>query len=119
MSKKKGKIRIRVGKFYNVRDGSEKGHPGFAFNVDYVNGEYDFLITITTYQKGSIPINPTDARVKKSYIKANPFRGTRNDFGNKQYVDMHFDIIALAIGETIKKKKYVFGSHYKKKHRLK
>ena len=118
MSKKKGKTKIKLGKFYNVRDGSPKGHPGYIFNINRQIGEYDAIITETTYKKGLIPIRATDNNVSKSYIKPHPFRGTRNDYGEKVYEDMHFDADAYTKAESVKKKQYIFGSHYKKKHKL-
>ena len=118
MSKNKRNIKLKIGRFYNVRDGSDKGHPGRIFNINYKNGEYDSIVTETTYRKGLIPINPTDNRVKHSYIKPNPFRGTRNDYGNKEYTDMKFDNDALKKSSKVKNKPFVFGHHYKKKYRI-
>ncbi len=117
--KKKRKIKIRIGRFYNVREGSKKGHPGRIFNIDYKDGEYDAIITGTTYKKGMIPITPTDKNVDVSFIRPYPFRGTRNDYGDKEYSDMRFDKDAYKKAERVKKKTYVFGPHYKKKHRKK
>lgn len=119
MSKKKGKPKIRVGKFYNVRDGSEKGHPGYVFNADYENSEYDSIVTGTTYRKGMISIHPTSEMVKDSYIRKHPFKGTRNDYGEEDYSKMSFDKDALIKAQEIKNKKYTFGNHYKKKYRIK
>ena len=119
MAKKKGKNILKNGRFYNVRDGSEKGHPGKIVSIDKKNGEYTAIITETSYNKGLIPIHPTDNRVKKSYLKPFPFLGTRNDFGDKEYEDMVFDNDALIKAEDIKKKPYVFGYHYQKKYKMK
>lgn len=119
MSKKKGKTKLKLGRFYNVRDGSKSGHPGRIYNIDRLNGEYDSTVTETTYKKGFIPISPTDKYVKKSYIKPRPFRGTRNDYGDKEYKDMKFDNDALRKAERVKNKSFVFGHHYKKKHKIK
>ena len=117
--KKRGKPKLKIRKFYNVRDGSKTGHPGRIFNINYETGEYDSIITGTTYNDGYIPINPTDSIVKKSFMKPNPFRGTRSDYGDKEYSDMTFDQEALIKSEKIKKKPYKYGSHYKKKHGIK
>lgn len=119
MSKKKGKIKLKLGHFYNVRDGSKKGHPGRIYNLNSLNGEYDSIITETTYRKGLIPIHQTDDIVKKSYIKPNPFKGTRNVYGDKEYKDMRLDNYSLEKADKIKRNKYIYGSHYKKKHKIK
>ena len=117
MSKRKGKIKLIEGCFYNVRDGSVKGHPGKIHNADYQNGVYDSIVTETTYKKGLIPINPTDNKVKKSYLKPRPFRGTRNDYGDKEYPDMKFDEDAQKKADEIKKKPFEYGTHYKNKNK--
>ena len=121
MSKKKNKHKqkLRIGRFYNVREGSEKGHPGRIFNIDYKEGEYDSIITGTTYKKDMIPIHSTDRCVKKSYLRPKPFRGTRNDYGDKEYIDMHFDNDAFIKANKVKTRLYTFGHHYKKKHKIK
>ena len=117
MSKRKGKIKLFEGHFYNVRDGSPKGHPGRIFNANYKDGIYDSIVTETSYKKGLIPINPTDNRVKKSYLKPRPFRGTRNDYGSKDYIDMKFDSDALKKIENVKNKPFEYGIHYKNKNK--
>ena len=119
MSKKKGKPKLKVGKFYNVRDGSEKGHPGYIFNIDYENGEYDSIVTGTTYRKGMIPIHPTDSIVEHSYIRSNPFKGTRNDYSDSSYSDMIFDKNDLIKVQKAKENSFEYGNHYKKKHNIK
>ena len=119
MSKRKGKIKLKIGRFYNVRDGSDKGHPGKVFNIDYQNGEYDSIVTETTYRKGLISIKPTDEMARKSFIKSRPFKGTRNDYGDKEYSNMQFDENAYLKAEKVKKRFFRFGLHYKKKHRMK
>ena len=42
MSKKKRKhiIKLKVGKFYRVLDGSPTGHPGQIFKIDFGDKEY-------------------------------------------------------------------------------
>lgn len=119
MSKKKGKIKLIEGRFYNVRDGSTKGHPGKVFKADYNNGEYDSVVTGTTRKSGMIPINPTSKGVKKSYIKKRPFRGTRNDYGNEELKNIKFDLDAEKKAEAVKNNPFTYGAHYKKKHRIK
>ena len=119
MSKKKGKIKIVEGSFYNVRDGSQKGHPGKVYNADYVNGEYDSIITGTTKRSGMIEINPTSEKVKRSFIRKRPFRGTRSDYGNEELKNLKFDKDAEQKSELVKKNPFIYGAHYKKKHKLK
>ena len=116
---KRRNIKLQEGKFYNVRDGSVKGHPGLIFKADYVNGEYDAIVTGTTKRSGTIPIHPTSKKVKRSHIRKNPFRGTRNDYGNEELLDIKFDNDAYRKAEIVKKNPYFYGHHYKKKHKIK
>ena len=119
MAKKKGKPKIKTGRFYNVRDGSSKGHPGYVYNSDYQYGEYDSIITGTTRQKGMIPISPTNKTKEKSYLKKRPFKGTRSDYGDDELKGMAFDMDAYEKASKIKNKFYVFGYHYKNKYKKK
>ena len=127
MSKRrKHKIKLTIGKFYRVQDGSPGGHPGQIYNID--QGEKSFYAVVTgsmTFEefqklglrKGYIKLNiPTDNNVDISLVKKRPFVGERDDYGDKEYPDMSFKEIDMEIILQIQKKKNpIFGKYYKRR----
>ena len=126
MSKKKRhKIKLEIGKFYRVLDGSPGGHPGQIFNIDNTDKTFYAVVTGSMtleefkqfgLRKGYIKLStPTDGNVQISLIKKRPFVGDRKDFGEKEYPDMKFDDGDYYIILKVKEANPIFGSHYKKR----
>ena len=127
MSKKKRShtIKLEIGKFYRVLDGSPTGHPGQIYKIDFGNNTFYAIVTgsmtlneflIKGTRKGFIKLNvPTDGNVEISLVKKRPFIGERDDFGEKEYLDMKFDDSDRIILLSVKKRNPVFGKHYKKR----
>ena len=131
MSKKKRKhiIKLEVGKFYRVLDGSPSGHPGQIYKIDF--GENTFYAIITgsmTFEefkklglrKGYIKLKETtDKNVEISLVRKRPFIGERDDFGEKEYIDMSFSEKDAAIIITIQNNNPTYGKYYKKRKQIK
>lgn len=124
--KRKHRIKLTIGKFYRVLDGSPGGHPGqiYGFNKN----ERVFYAVVTgsmTFEefkklglrKGYIKLNcPTDDNVDISLVKKRPFVGERNDYGDKEYLDMSFKEIDMEIIFQIQKKKDpIYGKYYRRR----
>ena len=129
MSKKKRRhyIKLEIGKFYRVQDGSPGGHPGPIFKIDHVENTYFAVITGSMsfeefkkfgLRKGYIKLKfPTDHRVDISLVKKRPFVGERDDYGDKEYSDMSFNEADLKIVLQVQSKKPIEGSYYKKQRK--
>ena len=127
--KRKHKIKLRIGKFYRVLDGSPGGHPGQIFKIDQSDKAFYAILTGSMsfeefsklgIRKGYIKLAcPTDQNVDISLVKKRPFVGDRNDFGEKEYDDMKFSILDFHIILSIQKKNPILGSYYRKRKRLK
>ena len=127
MSKKKRKhlIKLEVGKFYRVLDGSPTGHPGHIYRIDFGQDTFYAIITgsmtIEEFmrsgtRKGFIKLNKsTDNNVEISLVKKRPFIGTRDDFGEKEYLDMKFDKDDRFIILMVQKNNPIYGKNYKKR----
>lgn len=126
MSKKrKHKIKLAIGKFYRVLDGSPGGHPGKIYNIDLDKKTFYAVITGSmTFEefkklglrKGYIKLKcPTDDKVDISLIKKRPFVGDRNDYGEKEYPDMAFNEIDMEIVIQVQKKNPIYGRYYKRR----
>ena len=126
MSKKrKHRIKLKLGGFYRVLDGSPGGHPGQIYDIN--QNEKTFYAVVTgsmTFEefkklglrKGYIRLNyPTDDKVDISLIKKRPFVGDRNDYGDKEYPDMSFKEIDMEIVLRVQKKNPVYGKYYKRR----
>ena len=126
MSKKrKHKIKLTIGKFYRVLDGSPGGHPGKIY--DYDQNEKAFFAVVTGsmsfeefqklgLRKGYIKLNSTtDDNVDISLVKKRPFVGERDDYGDKEYSDMSFKEIDLEIVLQVQKRTPIFGKYYRKR----
>ena len=123
--KRKHKIKLTIGKFYRVLDGSPGGHPGQIYNIN--QNEKTFYAVVTgsmTFEefqklglrKGYFKLNyPTDDKVDISLIKKRPFIGERDDYGDKEYPDMSFNDIDLEIVLQVQKKNPVYGKYYKRR----
>ena len=124
-SKRKHKVRLTIGNFYRVLDGSPGGHPGQIYNIN--QDEKTFYAVVTgsmTFEefqklglrKGYIKLNyPTDDKVDISLVKKRPFVGERDDYGDKEYQDMSFNDIDLEIVLQIQKKNPIYGKYYKRR----
>ena len=131
MSKKKRthKIRLEIGKFYRVLDGSPGGHPGQIYSIDTNDKSFYAVVTGSMsfdefrklgLRKGYIKLTyPTDSNVDISLIKKRPFVGDRDDYGDKEYLDMLFNSVDVKIILEIQKKKPIKGSYYKKRRKIK
>ncbi len=131
MSKKKRShtIKLEIGKFYRVLDGSPTGHPGQIYKIDFGNNTFYAIVTgsmtlneflIKGTRKGFIKLNvPTDGNVEISLVKKRPFIGERDDFGEKEYLDMKFDdsdrIILLSVKREILFSENIIRKGYKRK----
>lgn len=130
MSKKrKNTIVLKIGKFYRVLDGSPGGHPGQIYKID--NEDKCFYAVVTGsmsleefekygLRKGYVKLTyPTDDKVEISLLKKRPFVGDRNDFGNKEYPDMHFSEKDYFIILRVQNNNPILGSYYKKRKKIK
>ena len=127
MSKKKRKhtIKLEIGRFYRVLDGSPGGHPGQIFKIDDEEKLFYAVVTGSMtkeefaqfgIRKGYIKLKvPTDTKVDISLVKKRPFVGTRDDYGEKEYEDMSFDENDFYIVLKIQNNNPIFGSYYKKR----
>ena len=126
MSKRrKHRIKLTIGKFYRVLDGSPGGHPGKIY--DYDQNEKAFFAIVTGsmsfeefqklgLRKGYIKLSsPTDGKVDISLVKKRPFVGNRDDYGDKEYPDMSFKEIDMQIIIQIQKKRPIYGKCYKRR----
>ena len=126
-NKRKHSIRLEVGKFYRVIDGSVGGHPGQVYKID--KNEKVFYAVVTGsmtkeefekygLRKGYIKLSkPTDNYVDISLVKKRPFVGDRNDYGEKEYSDMKFADEDILIILKVQSRRPLYGSYYKKKKR--
>ena len=119
--KPKVNIPLEKNKFYNVHDGSKKGHPGIITETNYQEDEYQAVVTETSNTKGNnIRLrHPTDNRVEKSYIKPKPFLGSREDYGNKTYEDMQIHPDDRAKVDNVNAKEPTIGKWLKTKRQKK
>ena len=127
--KRKHKIRLQVGRFYRVLDGSPGGHPGQIFKIDTYDKSFFTVVTGSmSYEefeklglrKGYVRLkHPTDDKVEISLIRKRPFVGERDDFGDKEYQDMSFNIADITIILEVQKKNPIQGSYYKRRKRIK
>ena len=126
MSKqRKHNIKLTIGKFYRVLDGSPGGHPGQIYNIDHKEKAFYAVVTGSmTFEefrklglrKGYIRLNcPTDDKVDKK----RPFVGERDDYGDKEYEDMSFKEIDMEIVIQVQKKNPIYGKYYKKRRKIK
>lgn len=123
--KRKHKIKLTIGYFYRVLDGSPGGHPGQIYDIN--QSEKTFYAVVTgsmTFEefkklglrKGYIKLNyPTDNKVDISLVKKRPFVGERDDYGDKEYPDMSFHEIDMEIILQVQKKNPVYGKYYKRR----
>lgn len=128
MSKKNRKhiIKLKVGKFYRVLDGSPTGHPGQIFKIDFGNNTFYAIVTGSMTleefldkgtRKGFIKLNiPTDDNVEISLVKKRPFVGERDDFGDKEYKDMRFDNSDNIILLSVQKRNPIYGKDWQRKN---
>lgn len=127
--KRKHKIRLQVGRFYRVLDGSPGGHPGQIFKIDTYDKSFFAVVTGSmsyeefeklVLRKGYVRLkHPTDDKVEISLIRKRPFVGERDDFGDKEYQDMSFNIADITIILEVQKKNPIQGSYYKRRKRIK
>ena len=126
MSKKrKHKIKLSIGKFYRVLDGSPGGHPGQIYDIN--QNEKTFYAVVTGsmsfekfkklgLRKGYIRLTcPTDDKVDISLVKKRPFVGDRDDYGDKEYPDMSFKDIDMQIVLEVYKRRPIYGKYYKRR----
>ena len=109
---------LKKDKFYNVHDGSKKGHPGIITKVDNANNEYQSVVTETNSNDGkNVPLkHPTDDKVEQSWVKPRPFLGAREDYGNKEYSDMKIHEDDKKTVDMVNKRKPIKGKWLKKKN---
>ena len=127
--KRKHKIKLEIGKFYRILDGSKTGHPGRIFKIDYENKVYHAIITGSMtleefkrlgLRKGYIKLScPTDENIDISLIKKRPFAGDRNDYGEKEYPDMSFKEADIEIVIEVQKRRPILGKYYRKRQKIK
>ncbi len=123
--KRKHKIKLTIGKFYRVLDGSPGGHPCKIYNYDQNERVFYAILTGSmTFEefqklglrKGFIKLNcPTDDNVDISLVKKRPFIGDRDDYGDKEYPDMSFKEIDMEIIVQVQKKNPILGKYYKRR----
>lgn len=126
---KKHTLVLEQGKFYNVHDGSKKGHPGRIEKADYQNDTY---LSVTThsltkeeykqkkadnsFRKDFIELNErTSKDVYKSFLHKRPFIGTRDDYGDVEYPNMVIDKTDKDKIKKVKSRKPRRGFWYKRR----
>ena len=132
MSKKRRKpkphtIQLEVGKIYNVHDGSPSGHPG---QIAEANPEEDIYLCITlgslseeevknnVFRKDYIVLSHTTSKdVFRSLIHRRPFLGSRDDYGDVEYLEIKINEEDYKIVKSILKKKPRIGFWLKKKNK--
>lgn len=126
---KKHKIVLEIGKFYNVHEGSAKGHPGRIEKADYSKNEFLSVTTHSlseheynekkvnkTFRKDFLELkSATTEDVFKSFIHRRPFLGTRDDYGEKEYPNMSFSEKDTNKIEKVKTRKPRIGYWLKRK----
>ena len=127
--KRKHKIKLEIGRFYRVLDGSRGGHPGQIFKYDSEEKAFHSVLTgsmsideFTKYgmRKGYCRLkHTTDNRVDISLVRKRPFIGDRNDYGEKEYSDMSFDEEDMFLIIGIQNNNPIYGSYYKKRKKIK
>ena len=118
---------LKKGHFYNVHDGSKKGHPGRIEIADYSN---DFYVSITTgsltkeefqkkkYRKDYIRLShPTTKDVYISLLHKRPFIGARDDYGDSEYPNMKIHSFDEPIVKNVLKKQSRKGYWHKRKNK--
>ena len=94
---------LEKGKYYIAHDRSKKGHP---CRIEFIDDENGFYLSVTTgsmteeeyknkpFRKDYIELrHPTSEFVYKSFVNKRPFIGTRDDYGDKELLQMeiHYD----------------------------
>ena len=117
--KRRHTIKLEIGKFYRVLDGSQGGHPGQIFKID--SSEKVFFAVMTGsmsneefrrygIRKGYFKLtHQTDKNVDISLVKKRPFKGDRDDFGDKEYEDMQFSGEDIYIIVKVQKNNPILG----------
>ena len=127
--KRKHKIILEIGKFYRVLDGSPGGHPGQIYKIDEEDKSFYAIITGSMSEeefkrlglrKGYYKLkHPTDQNVDISLVKKRPFIGDRDDYGDKEYLDMSFDEEDMYLIIKVQSSNPIYGSYYKKRKKIK
>ena len=128
-NKRKHKVRLVIGKFYRVLDGSPGGHPGQIYEIDESEKSFHAVVTGSMsfeefqklgLRKGYVKLFcPTDDLVDISLLKKRPFVGDRDDYGDKEYPDMSFKEIDMEIVLQIRNNNPIFGKYYKLRRKIK
>lgn len=125
--KRKHKNKLKINCFYRVLDGSPTGHPGKIYKIDYGQNTFYALVTGSmTFEelktkgtrKGYVILSESiDSIVEVSLLKKRPFIGNRDDFGDKEYVDMQFSEKDDCIILEVQTRRPIYGKNYKKTKR--
>ena len=127
--KRKHKMMLELGKFYRVLDGSPGGHPGQIYKIDNEDKAFYSIVTGSMskeefnklgLRKGYYKLeHATDSNVDISLIKKRPFIGDRDDYGEKEYVDMSFNYEDMYLIIRVQNSNPIYGSYYKKRKKIK
>ena len=127
--KRKHKMMLEIGKFYRVLDGSPGGHPGQIYKIDNEDKAFYSIVTGSMskeefnklgLRKGYYKLeHATDSNVDISLIKKRPFIGDRDDYGEKEYVDMSFNYEDMCLIIRVQNSNPIYGSYYKKRKKIK
>ena len=127
--KRKHKITLEIGKFYRVLDGSSGGHPGQIFKIDNEDKVFYAIITGSMSEeefkrlglrKGYYKLkHSTDKKVDISLVRKRPFVGDRDDYGEKEYLDMSFNEEDMYLIIKVQSNNPIYGSYYKKRRKIK
>ena len=120
---------LELGKFYRVLDGSPGGHPGQIYKIDNEDKAFYSIVTGSMskeefnklgLRKGYYKLeHATDSNVDISLIKKRPFIGDRDDYGEKEYVDMSFNYEDMYLIIRVQNSNPIYGSYYKKRKKIK
>ena len=127
--KRKHKMMLELGKFYRVLDSSPGGHPGQIYKIDNEDKAFYSIVTGSMskeefnklgLRKGYYKLeHATDSNVDISLIKKRPFIGDRDDYGEKEYVDMSFNYEDMYLIIRVQNSNPIYGSYYKKRKKIK
>lgn len=100
MSKKKHMLKINC--FYKAYGG--QSHPAFIYAYNKKHKTYISLKFGTTKGRHMTEIHPIQQGYSKGYVRNRPFEGTRDDYGDKELINLFIDSRDSNVIESIKER---------------
>ena len=124
---KSHKIKLEIGGYYNVHDGSPSGHPGQIAEANYEEDIY-LCVTLGSLTEEEVKNNvyrkdykvlkvPTSNDVFRSLIHRRPFLGTRDDYGDIEYLEVKISEKDFKIVKEVLTKKPRIGFWLKNRNK--